>query len=217
MESSLRIIMAATMLMFCFLSMNKIEATTPKPIKSKANTNTVNKMNEGKTLIVYFSKTGQNYPDLNLKIGNTAVIANYIQQYTGGTLFEIVPAKPYPNNYIKCTEVAKEEKNSNARPEMKNELKDLDKYDIIFLGTPIWWSTFPMVYQTFFDKYNLNGKILIPFCTHEGSGMGTTVSDLKKRFPKAEVRQGIAIQGIRVSNAQSEINNWLDNLGLKKK
>ncbi|WP_039764165.1 MULTISPECIES: flavodoxin [unclassified Caldicellulosiruptor] len=174
-------------------------------------------MAHSKILIAYFSRKGNNYLNgriTNLPIGNTEIVAQKIQKLTGGDLFEIKPAKQYPEDYYEMTEVAKEEKRKNARPELANELEDISPYEVVFLGYPNWWGTMPMAVFTFLESYDFAGKTIAPFCTHEGSGLGSSERDIKKLCPKANVLPGLAIRGSSVNQADNDIQNWLSRLGL---
>lgn len=164
-----------------------------------------------KILIAYYSRKGQNYVNgsvKNLPKGNTKIIAEFIQKNIGGELFEIETVKNYPIDYTECTEVAKVEIQQKTRPELKNYLPSIEEFDVIFLGYPIWWSIPPMAVATFLEKYDFSGKKIIPFCTHEGSGLGGSVNYLKKICPKAEILNGIAIHGADAKNSEKEVANW---------
>ncbi|MFX1252914.1 MAG: flavodoxin [Promethearchaeota archaeon] len=170
---------------------------------------------EKKTLIAYYSRRGNNYVSgkiINLQIGNTEVIAKMINEIKGGEMFCIDTINPYPEDYEETTEVAKLEKRSNARPKLKNQVSDMNAYDIIFLGYPNWWGTMPMVVHTFLESYDFSGKTIIPFCTHEGSGLGKSVRDITKLCPKAEVVNAIAFHGGSVAKAKGEVEKWLKKL-----
>jgi flavodoxin len=165
----------------------------------------------GKVLIAYFSRAGENYNVGYLKEGNTAVMAGYIhERLTGSDIFKIEPVVPYPDKYKECTEVAKKEQQENARPAVKTHLADINKYDVIYIGYPIWWGTMPQIMLTFLEEYNLSGKTIIPFCTNEGSGFGRSVSDLKKARPNSKFLDGLAVRGSNVKTAQKEVNAWID-------
>lgn len=164
-----------------------------------------------KILIAYYSRKGQNYVNgsvKNLPKGNTKIIAEFIQKNIGGELFEIETVKNYPIDYTECTEVAKVEIQQKTRPELKNYLPSIEEFNVIFLGYPIWWSIPPMAVATFLEKYDFSGKKIIPFCTHEGSGLGGSVNYLKKICPKAEILNGIAIHGADAKNSEKEVANW---------
>jgi flavodoxin len=169
-------------------------------------------MPKPKTLIAYYSRRGQNYVGnniVNLSVGNTEVVAKKIQSLTGGDLFEIDTVKIYPVDYTETTRVAMEEKRQNARPELTATIDNMDNYDLIYLGYPNWWSTFPMAVFTFLESYNFAGKTIIPFCTHEGSGLGSSERDIKKLCPHSTVLPGFAIRGSKVNSADYEIEKWI--------
>ena len=164
-----------------------------------------------KILIAYYSRKGENYVNgsiKNLAKGNTEIVAEFIQHAVGGDLFEIDTVKNYPADYTECTEVAKVEIQQKARPELKKYLDNISEYDKIFLGYPIWWSIPPMAVSTFLEHYDFSGKKIIPFATHEGSGLGGSVSYLKKICPKAEIVNGLAIHGADSKNSKTEVTNW---------
>ena len=165
-----------------------------------------------KPLIAYYSRKGNNYLNgsiVYLEVGNTEVVAKIIQEQTGGDLFEIDTIKTYPEDYTETTNVAMEEKRKNARPELIRMVDQMDLYDVIYLGYPNWWGTFPMAVFTFLESYNFSGKTIIPFCTHEGSGLGNSERDIRKLCPNANVLPGIAIRGGSAKNAGNSVKSWL--------
>ncbi|MCX0279243.1 flavodoxin [Bombilactobacillus mellis] len=167
----------------------------------------------GKVLIVYFSRKGQNYGGTNLKIGNTHQIANFIAARTEGDQYEIVPAKPYPESYDATADQAQKEQNNNSRPQIKNALPNVSKYHTIFLGYPIWWNEPPMIVLSFLDRVNLQGKQVVPFVTHGGSGFGDSLSILKKESPHVQFLKGFEVEGTQAAHAQKQVNTWLQSLG----
>ena len=170
-----------------------------------------------KTLVAYFSRAGNNYVGgtiVNLPVGNTEVIAKMIHEVTGGDLFHIEAVKPYPEDYTETTDVAKEELRARARPKLTGRVESMASYDRIILGYPNWWGTMPMPVYTFLEEYNLAGKTLVPFCTHEGSGLGHSVADIRKTCPRSTVRDGLAIRGGEVTNAKDEVARWLRETGM---
>ncbi|MBO6046973.1 MAG: NAD(P)H-dependent oxidoreductase [Erysipelotrichaceae bacterium] len=164
-----------------------------------------------KNLIIYYSRKGQNYVSgsiVDLPKGNTEIVAEYIQEAVGGTLFEVDTVKPYPVDYMKCTEVAKEELRNQARPEAKEYLDSIDDYDNIFVGYPNWWGTMPMVMYTFLEHYDFTGKNIIPFCTNEGSGLGGSVKQIQKICPTANVKNGLSIHGTVAKQSKDRVASW---------
>jgi len=136
----------------------------------------------GKTLIAYFSRKGANYVNgsmVNLSVGNTEVAAKMAQEVVGGDLFEIKTVKIYPADYTETTNVAQVEKSQSARPELTAHVENMDEYDTIILGYPNWWGTMPMAVFTFLEEYDFTGKTILPYCTHEGSGLGASERDCR--------------------------------------
>jgi flavodoxin len=177
-------------------------------------------VNDSKCLIAYFSRPGNNYVGgtiVNLPVGNTEVVAKMIQDLSGGDLFRIEAVKAYPGDYTETTEVAQQELRTNARPKLTGHLESVASYEVIFLGYPIWWSTIPMPVFTFVEGYDFSGKTIAPFCTHEGSAFGHSITDIKKSCPHSTVLDGIAIRGGDVKNARSEVAQWLGELGMTAK
>lgn len=169
---------------------------------------------EKKCLIAYFSRKGNNYVNgkiVDLPIGNTEIIANMIKEITGGDTFHIDTIKSYPNDYTKTTEVARQELDSNTRPELLNHVGDMGQYNVLFLGYPNWWGTMPMAVYTFLEEYNFSGITIVPFCTHEGSGLGSSVKDITKLCPESQVVNAIAFHGASVKNARGEVERWIQN------
>lgn len=165
-----------------------------------------------KTLIAYYSRRGQNYSNgriVDLQVGNTEVVARMIAAATGGDLFEIDTVKSYPVDYTETTEVATQELRADARPELRHLLESIDEYDTIYLGYPNWWATFPMAVATFLESYDFEGKTILPFCTHEGSGMGRSEAHIARLATGATVANGLALRGSGVAGAEREVNNWI--------
>lgn len=167
---------------------------------------------KAKVLIVFFSHAGENYNVGNIKVGNTKLVADEIQKVTGGDKFEIVAEKNYDLPYNDLVNVAKEETEKGEKPSFKGEIKNIDDYDTVFIGGPIWWGTYPRVMFTFFDKYDLNGKTIIPFSTHEGSGLGSVVEDLKTLYPNATFKEAFSIYGTETRKDLSKVDKWLKRL-----
>lgn len=165
-----------------------------------------------KSLVVYFSHTGENWVGggiVNLVKGNTEVVAEYIQDIMGADIFKIETENAYPVNYDECTNIAKQEQQKDVRPRLKNMPKnDLSEYDVIFVGGPIWWGTYPMAVFTLLERYNLSGCVIMPFATHEGSGLGDCVRDVKRAARGADVKPGLALYGSDVANSRAAVEKW---------
>ncbi len=170
------------------------------------------------TLVIYFSRTGEQYEVGVIDKGNTAIVAEMIAEQTGADMFEILPVDDhYPMTYDALTNVAKQEQNDKARPEYSGELPNLAKYSTIFIGSPVWWGDWPMIMYTMFEKNDFSGKTLIPFSTHEGSGLSGFDKKLEGACPDSTVGKGLAIRGYDAQNNQEEVRgsvgSWLTELG----
>ena len=166
-----------------------------------------------KKLVVYFSHKGENYSKgkiVNLEKGNTEIAAEMISNILNTDIFEIVVEKEYPFNYNECIEIAKKELRENSKIKLKQDI-DIKDYDTIFVGYPNWWGTMPMPVWTFLEGKNFNNKRILPFCTHEGSGLGKSESDIKKLTSGTEVLKGLAINGSEVNNTEKQIKKWLED------
>ena len=161
-------------------------------------------------LILYFSRKGQNYKNgkiVSLEKGNTERAAELIWDAVGGDLFEIRPAESYPIDYYDCTARAKKEAKDQARP-LAQGVPDLTGVDTIFLGYPNWWGSCPMIIFSVLEQLDLADRRIIPFCTNEGSGMGSSEKDLRRTFPQAKVEAGLAIRGAEVEELADRIGSW---------
>lgn len=170
--------------------------------------------NAGKILIVYFSRTGYNYPNQWLDIGHTARVAGYIADLTGGDRFEIIPVVPYPDNYQETVAIAREEYDNDARPAIQNRPENLNDYDTVFIGGPIWHGAMPMIIHTFYESYDLAGKTLVPFSTHAGSGLGDAERLARSYYPDNMILSGLAVQGTRSQEARGNVEAWLRRIGI---
>lgn len=167
-----------------------------------------------KELIAYFSRNGENYLGGMLKyieVGNTEQVAHVLQEESGAALFKIEQRKPYSADYNESTEEAKADKSSNARPELIAFPESIDEYSVIYLGYPNYWNTMPMAVFTFLEHFDFSGKTIRPFCTHEGSGLGSSIEDIKRCCPGANVEQGLAIFGSQVAYSKDKVLNWYEN------
>ena len=167
-----------------------------------------------KALVVFFSHAGDNYSVGNIEVGNTKIVADYITELTGADQFEIVTHKYDGMAYKPLCDLAKEELENGELPEFEGSV-DVSKYETIFIGGPVWWGTYPQVMFTFFKKHgnDLKGKIVIPFTTHEGSGLACCVEDVEAAFPGANVTKGFSIYGHEVRSGKAKVEKWLKGLG----
>ena len=163
-----------------------------------ANQNKEVNMNGKKILIAYFSHSG-----------NTKAVAEKIQDITGGDLFEIKPEKPYPQAYNTVVEIGRKEKENNVFPELADN-GNVEGYDIIFLGTPVWWYTMAGPVKTFIKNNNFDGKTIAPFCTHGGGGASSTYTDMQKFAPNAVVTEGFT--SYENSAKTDDVKNWINSL-----
>ena len=166
-----------------------------------------------KSIVIFFSHAGDNYSVGNIEVGNTKIVADYISEIAGAEQFEIVTHKYDGMAYTPLINLAKEEANKGELPPYEGNAPDLSQYDTVFIGGPVWWGTYPQVMFTLFKDINLDGKTVIPFTTHEGSGLASCVSDVKKAFPKANVTQGFSIYGHEVRSGRVKVEKWLKGLG----
>lgn len=165
-----------------------------------------------KSLIIYFSHTGENWMEdgiRNIDKGNTEIVAEKIKELTDADLFKVVPVKEYPYNYKECCDVAKQELNDDKRPQLVNMLSNIDEYDNIYIGSPIWWGHLPMPLFTQLEKLNFNGKTVKFYITHEGSKLGSCPKDIENLCHGANIKPGLAIQGCTVENCDSKLKAWL--------
>ena len=174
----------------------------------------VKQTNMGKSIVIFFSHAGDNYSVGNIEVGNTKIVADYITDIVGADQFEIVTHKYDGMAYNPLIKLAKEEANKGELPPYEGEAPDLSQYDIVFIGGPVWWGTYPQVMFTLFRDINLDGKTVIPFTTHEGSGLANCVEDVKTAFPKATVTKGFSIYGHEVRSNKSKVEKWLKSLGI---
>ena len=151
-----------------------------------------------KVLVAYFSHSG-----------NTRAMARQIAEATGGDLFEIVPAAAYPAEYGAVVDQAKKEIGGGVRPALKGRLPDVGAYDVIFVGSPCWWATIAPPVATFLTSCDLAGKTVVPFMTHEGSGMRHSEADIRRLCPRSTVPDGLAVRGSAVRNSKDEVGRWV--------
>ncbi|WP_028518859.1 flavodoxin [Ruminococcus flavefaciens] len=166
-------------------------------------------------LVAYFSRADENYSVGTIEVGNTQILGEYIASEVGADSFHIETVTPYPTGYDECCDVAKQEQKDNARPEITGSV-DMEQYDIVFLGYPIWWGDMPMAVYTFMESYDWSDKVVIPFCTHEGSGLSGTDSNIASATG-AQVLTAIDMRGSTAQalndDTKQTVRTWLDDLG----
>lgn len=160
---------------------------------------------EEKTLVVYFSHTN-----------NTATIAEYIQSLTDADTFRLEPVVAYPTAYAEHEPIAKKERDEQARPALKADKENINEYDVIFIGFPIWWEDAPMIIATFLESHDFTGKTIIPFCTHGGGGPGQAFNNVKHYAPNAKYLEGYAMKGSNVASDKPNVEQWLKRIGKLK-
>lgn len=174
---------------------------------------------KAKILVVYFSRTGEQYNVGVIRTGNTAIVAKMIANYLKADLYEVKTEKNthYSTSYDPLTTQAKKEQQGNQRPAFLKPAPKLNDYDVVFFGAPVWWGDWPMIMYTIFESTDLQGKTLVPFCTHEGSGMSGLDVKLKKQYPKCDVLTGLALTGSEAQKkrdqTQEKVVNWLEDIG----
>ena len=165
-----------------------------------------------KKLIAFYSRAGENYfggSYRRIPVGNTEKAASMLAQLTGADLFKIEQKVPYSDDYQTCIAQAKQDLQAHVRPELVTLPEDLDAYDEIYLGYPNYWGTMPMAVYTFLEHYDFTGKVIYPFCTHEGSGLSGTVRDIQKAAKGATVAPGLALHGSDVDSAMNKLKGWV--------
>lgn len=170
-----------------------------------------------KILTAYFSRSGENYFSgkiIDVKEGNTSIVAKKIAEITGSDLFEIRRATTYPVLYRECVKEAVAEMKAAARPPLA-EYKDTDGYDAVILCYPNWCGTMPTPVFTFLQGGDFAGKKIYPLCTNEGSGLGSSEKDIKDMCPRSEVAAGLSVRGGNARDCDEELSAWLDKNGLK--
>lgn len=156
-----------------------------------------------KILIAYYTHSG-----------NTKKIAEQIQNETGGTLFEIIPEKAYPEDYNTVVQQAKEEINAGFKPALKTKVDNINAYDVVFIGSPNWWSTNAPPIDTFLTENDLSGKTVVPFCTHGGGGQARTARDVAALCPDSTVSEGLSVSDKEIGKANVRISEWLKKIGM---
>ena len=188
---------------------NAVETFQETSLQNEQKSNTENMK---KNIVIFFSHAGDNYSVGNIEVGNTKIVADYISEITGADQFEIVTHKYDGMAYMPLIELAKEEARKGELPPYEGTVPDLSQYDTVFIGGPVWWGTYPQVMFTLFKDINLDGKTVIPFTTHEGSGLASCAKDVRKAFPKANVTGEFSIYGHEVRSGKAKVEKWLKSI-----
>lgn len=205
-------ILVLTLLMAVFLTAcggnstkaeTRIESASPAPAQPPKAEAAQAPAKTKKVLVTYFSRSG-----------NTREMAQQIQKVMGGDIFEIQTVTPYPFEYNAVTKQAKQELESGFKPPIKEKVANIKEYDVVFVGSPNWWNTIAPPVMTFLSEHDLSGKTVVPFITHQGSGMGRSAADIAKLAPQATMRDGLALWGRDVKSSQDEIVKWIRDLKL---
>jgi flavodoxin len=148
--------------------------------------------------------------------GNTEYIAAIIQQATKGELFAIRTVQQYPGTHKELVDYARKENESKVRPKLITKIKDLDKYDVIFIGFPNWWYDMPMPLYSFFDEYDFSGKTIVPFCTHGGSRFSQAIKTITELEKGAKILDGYSVSRNNLAVAKDEVVKWIQKIGVKE-
>ena len=170
-----------------------------------------------KTLIAFFSRADENYfggAMRYVKVGNTEIVVNGMKELLDADTFKIEMKNPYSPVYMTCIEEAKKDLRAKARPELVALPESIEGYDTVILAYPNYWGTMPMAVFTFLDAFDFTGKTIMPLCTNEGSGMGSSERDIKKTCPGADVKKGLSVTGSQAENAKPSVQKWLSANGL---
>ncbi len=186
-----------------------------------------NSASGGKTLVIYFSMPETTNPDNMTEeeanstvviggevLGNTEYMAYVIKDTLGADSFRIEPQIPYPTDHQTLVDLALEEQSQNSRPAIAGQIENLDEYDTVFIGYPIWWSDMPMILYSLFEEYDFSGKTIVPFSTHGGSSFAGTPDTIAKLEPGAEILNGLTISRDRIQDAEQDIIDWVMSLDI---
>lgn len=163
-------------------------------------------------LIAYFSRADENYfggAIRYVKKGNTEIVCEKIKELIVADTFRIEMENPYSPVYLTCIDEAKKDLKENTRPKLVNMPETIDQYDTVILAYPNYWGTIPMAVATFLEAFDFSGKPILPLCTNEGSGMGTSENDIKKYTTNAIIKNGLSITGSQAENSKKTIERWL--------
>ena len=194
--------LALCMMTFLAIGCGSSQGAAKTDVSAQAAENSNVDKAVNKTLVVYFSRSG-----------NTEYVAQEIAKETGADIFKVEPTDDsYQADYNTVVDLAKKELQEGARPPFQGQVENIGQYDTIYIGSPVWWGDMPMILYTFLDKYDLSGKKLAPFVTHEGSGLAQIPQNLQKQVPNAKVVDGLALRGSSARNSADEIKSWVEKV-----
>lgn len=202
MKKVLSLMIILSFIFLCVGCQNTKKEQGTNETQTKEETSTQESTEIKKSLVIYFSWSG-----------NTEKVAKEIQKQTNSDLFKIEAARPYSDDYDTVVDLAKQEQNEKARPRIANQIQNIDDYDTLYIGYPNWWGDMPMIMYTFFETYDLSNKTIAPFCTSGGSGLSNTVNEIKGLEPDATVSEGLHIRDSSASNPENDVSTWLDKIG----
>ena len=166
-----------------------------------------------KSLIAFYSRIGGNSVNgeiKDIKKGNTEIVAEALQALTGGEMYKIFPKEEYPQDYEQCVIRAQKESEGNIHPAIKNPLASIDEYDVIYVGFPLWFRSYPRIIATFFDAFDFTGKIIKPFCTNEEGSFGIAELEMRAILKSATVKDGIAFHGFELEDIKERLSKWIE-------
>lgn len=210
---SVRLSLSVFMMAFMFCSDNNAQAMENQ---EQLTTDEIN----GKILVAYFSRANyvpegtDGVTGATNKAGNTQTVADYIKQKTNGDIFEIVPERDYPVSHSECSAIAQQEARENERPALATHIDNMDDYNIIFVGFPIWVYREPMAVLTFLEEYDFTGKTVIPFCTSMAVDIDQSMEDFRNTLPDVDIKNGLRLNYTLSGDWQAEVDGWLERIGI---
>lgn len=196
-------VVSMMILMIVGCSSQETDKDTTTDSNETSKEETPNLTSSDNVLIAYFSWSG-----------NTETLANMIHEKVGGELYEITTVTPYTDDYDDLLDQAQQEQRDDTRPEIANHIDNFEKYEVVFVGYPNWWSDTPMAILSFLEQYNFTGKTVVPFCTHGSGGFGSSIKSITDSASKANILDGFEVSGSSVESANDDVIKWIDGLNL---
>lgn len=196
-------VVSMMILMIVGCSSQETDKDTTTDSNETSKEETPNLASSDNVLIAYFSWSG-----------NTETLANMIHEKVGGELYEITTVTPYTDDYDDLLDQAQQEQRDDTRPEIANHIDNFEKYEVVFVGYPNWWSDTPMAILSFLEQYNFTGKTVVPFCTHGSGGFGSSIKSITDSASKANILDGFEVSGSSVESANDDVIKWIDGLNL---